>query len=239
MTLQRCAWCGTDPLYVAYHDTEWGRPEHDPRALFECLMLEAFQAGLSWITILRRREGFRAAFQGFHPEVLATWGEAETTRLLADPGIIRHRGKIEATFAAARAYLAIEAREGADQNADGNRDRGVLQVVRPLQRRPVGLQVKQVGAVDPQLEGQLVVVIVAAEAALTPEELALAERVHTGRIACELGAYVTVTADENIPVPFSRLRIHVPVGPPAVHDLRGQPGRDLLEVILGVALVDR
>jgi DNA-3-methyladenine glycosylase I len=112
MTLQRCAWCGTDPLYVAYHDTEWGRPEHDPRALFECLMLEAFQAGLSWITILRRREGFRAAFQGFQPEVLATWGEAETTRLLANPGIIRHRGKIEATFAAARAYLAIEAREG-------------------------------------------------------------------------------------------------------------------------------
>jgi len=109
---QRCGWCGTDPVYVAYHDEEWGRPVHDPKALFECLMLEAFQAGLSWITILRRRNAFRAAFAGFDPAVLATWGEADTLRLLADPGIIRHRGKIEATFAGARAYLAIEAREG-------------------------------------------------------------------------------------------------------------------------------
>ena len=109
---QRCGWCGQDPVYVAYHDEEWGRPEHDPKALFECLILEGFQAGLSWITILRRRESFRAAFAGFDPAILATWGEAETLRLLADPGIIRHRGKIEATFAGARAYLAIEAREG-------------------------------------------------------------------------------------------------------------------------------
>ena len=109
---QRCTWCGSDPLYVAYHDDEWGRPERDPRALFECLILEGFQAGLSWITILRRRETFRAAFAGFDPAVLAGWGEAETQRLLADPGIIRHRGKIEATFAGARAYLTIEAREG-------------------------------------------------------------------------------------------------------------------------------
>lgn len=113
--LTRCGWCGTDPLYVAYHDEEWGRPERDSRALFECLMLEGFQAGLSWITILKRREGFRAAFAGFDPVVLAGWGEAETLRLLADPGIIRHRGKIEATFAGARAYLAIEAREGFSQ----------------------------------------------------------------------------------------------------------------------------
>ncbi|WP_426033404.1 DNA-3-methyladenine glycosylase I [Cypionkella sp. TWP1-2-1b2] len=108
----RCGWCGSDPLYVAYHDDEWGRPERNPRALFECLILEAFQAGLSWITILRRHETFRAAFAGFDPVVLAGWGEAETLRLLADPGIIRHRGKIEATFAGARAFLAIEAREG-------------------------------------------------------------------------------------------------------------------------------
>lgn len=108
----RCGWCGSDPTYVAYHDDEWGRPERDPRALFECLMLEGFQAGLSWITILRRRETFRAAFAGFDPAVLAGWGEAEALRLLADPGIIRHRGKIEATLAGARAYLAIEAREG-------------------------------------------------------------------------------------------------------------------------------
>ncbi|MDB5659670.1 MAG: DNA-3-methyladenine glycosylase [Cypionkella sp.] len=109
---RRCPWCGSDPLYVAYHDDEWGRPLHDPRALFECLILEGFQAGLSWITILRRRETFRAAFAEFDPAVLAEWGEDETLRLLQDPGIIRHRGKIEATFAGARAYLAIEAREG-------------------------------------------------------------------------------------------------------------------------------
>jgi DNA-3-methyladenine glycosylase I len=109
---QRCSWCGSDPLYVSYHDNEWGRPERDPRTLFECLILEGFQAGLSWITILRRRETFRAAFAGFDPAVMATWGEADTLRLLQDPGIIRHRGKIEATFAGARAYLAIEAREG-------------------------------------------------------------------------------------------------------------------------------
>lgn len=108
----RCPWCGTDPLYVAYHDTEWGIAEHDPRALWECLMLEAFQAGLSWITILRRRETFRAAFQGFHPATIATWGEDDVLRLLQDPGIIRHRGKIEATIRSAQAFLRIEAAEG-------------------------------------------------------------------------------------------------------------------------------
>ena len=108
----RCGWCGTNPLYVAYHDTEWGRPERDPRALWEMLMLEAFQAGLSWITILRKRDGFRAAFQGFDPAVIATWGESEVARLLQDPGIVRHRGKIEGTIRGAQAFLRIEAREG-------------------------------------------------------------------------------------------------------------------------------
>lgn len=108
----RCPWCGTDPLYVAYHDTEWGKPERDGRALWECLTLEAFQAGLSWITILRRREGFRAAFAGFDPVIVAGWGEADIIRLLADPGIIRHRGKIEATIAGAKAFLRIEAAQG-------------------------------------------------------------------------------------------------------------------------------
>jgi DNA-3-methyladenine glycosylase I len=82
----RCPWCGDDPLYVAYHDTEWGRPERDGRALWESLTLECFQAGLSWITILRRREGFRAAFAGFDPGVVAGWGEADILRLLADSG---------------------------------------------------------------------------------------------------------------------------------------------------------
>jgi DNA-3-methyladenine glycosylase I len=108
----RCPWCGTDPLYVAYHDQEWGRPERDPRRLFELLMLESFQAGLSWITILRKRPGFRAAFHGFDPETLAGWGEAEVARLLADPGIVRHRGKIEGTLDAARAWLRIEGQGG-------------------------------------------------------------------------------------------------------------------------------
>lgn len=109
---ERCAWCGTDPLYVAYHDLEWGRPETDSRALFEKLVLDGFQAGLSWITILRKREGFRAAFDGFAPERLARWGEAEIARALADPGIVRHRGKVEAAVTNARAWLEVEAREG-------------------------------------------------------------------------------------------------------------------------------
>lgn len=108
----RCAWCGTDPLYVSYHDSDWGRPEYDPRALWEKLILDGFQAGLSWITILRKRENFRAAFEGFNPETIATWGEPEVARLLQDAGIIRHRGKIEGTIRSARAYLEIEAAEG-------------------------------------------------------------------------------------------------------------------------------
>ena len=106
-TEKRCGWCGDDPLYVAYHDDEWGVPEYDGRALWEKLVLDGFQAGLAWITILRKREAFRAAFEGFDPAVIATWGEADVARLLADPGIVRHRGKIEATIGNARAYLDI------------------------------------------------------------------------------------------------------------------------------------
>lgn len=108
----RCPWCGTDPLYVAYHDQEWGRPERDAKRLFQLLILESFQAGLSWITILRKREAFRTAFQGFEPQVIARWGEPEVTRLLQNPGIIRHRGKIEGTIRGAQAFLRIEARQG-------------------------------------------------------------------------------------------------------------------------------
>ena len=106
-TEKRCGWCGEDPLYIAYHDDEWGVPEHDGRALWEKLVLDGFQAGLAWITILRKREAFRAAFEGFEPAVIAGWGEADVARLLADPGIVRHRGKIEATIGNARAYLDI------------------------------------------------------------------------------------------------------------------------------------
>lgn len=108
----RCSWCGTDPLYVDYHDREWGRPETDSRALWEKLVLDGFQAGLAWITILRKRDNFRAAFEGFEPARIARWGEAEVERLLADPGIIRSRAKIEATIGNARAWEQIEEREG-------------------------------------------------------------------------------------------------------------------------------
>ena len=103
----RCGWCGADPLYVAYHDTEWGVPEYDGRALWEKLILDGFQAGLSWITILRKRDAFRRAFLGFDPNIIATWGDQDIARLLADPGIVRHRGKIAASITNARAYLDL------------------------------------------------------------------------------------------------------------------------------------
>jgi DNA-3-methyladenine glycosylase I len=102
----RC-WESSDPLYNAYHDEEWGRPVLDERGLYERLCLEGFQSGLSWLTILRKREGFRAAFAGFHPERVARFGERDVERLLADAGIVRHRGKIEAAIANARATLVL------------------------------------------------------------------------------------------------------------------------------------
>src|SRR6056297_1000977 len=111
----RCSWVGPEQIYRDYHDTEWGVPEYDSRALWEKLILDGFQAGLSWITILRKRDNFREAFEGFDPHVIAGWGEAEIVRLLADPGIIRHRGKIEATIGNARAWQAIEAEQGFDR----------------------------------------------------------------------------------------------------------------------------
>ncbi len=111
-TPKTCPWCGDDPLYVAYHDTDWGVPEYDSRALWEKLVLDGFQAGLSWITILRKRENFRSAFAGFDPHIVAHWGEADVLRLLGDAGIIRHRGKIEAAITGAQAYLRIEQRQG-------------------------------------------------------------------------------------------------------------------------------
>ena len=103
---KRC-WGTSDPLYVAYHDEEWGRPVRDERGLYERLCLEGFQSGLAWITILRKREAFRAAFAGFDPERVARFGEGDVTRLLGDAGIVRHRGKIEATIANARGTLAL------------------------------------------------------------------------------------------------------------------------------------
>ena len=106
--MQRCWWCGTDPLYVAYHDEEWGRPVHDDRALFEKLCLDGFQAGLSWITILRKRPNFRAAFAGFDPEAVASFTEADVDRLMADTGIVRNRAKIAATIGNARAMAGLD-----------------------------------------------------------------------------------------------------------------------------------
>jgi DNA-3-methyladenine glycosylase I len=103
----RCLWAESDPQMRAYHDEEWGVPEYDGRALWEKLMLDGFQAGLSWITILRKREAFRQAFDGFVPEVVARYGEADVARLLANPDIVRSRAKIEATIGNARAYLAM------------------------------------------------------------------------------------------------------------------------------------
>lgn len=131
--MERCSWVSDDQAYRAYHDDEWGVPEHDARALWEKLMLEGFQAGLSWITILRKRENFRAAFAGFDPDVIAGWGEREVARLLQDSGIVRHRGKIEAMIGNARAFLAVEERQGFARfiwdHVEG----------RPLQPRPATL----------------------------------------------------------------------------------------------------
>ncbi|MCC5946928.1 MAG: DNA-3-methyladenine glycosylase I [Nitriliruptoraceae bacterium] len=105
----RCWWCGDDPAYVAYHDHEWGVPVHDEVRLYEKLCLEAFQAGLSWLTILRKREAFRAAFAGFDPAAVARFDDADRQRLLADVGIVRNRAKVDATIANARAVLELRA----------------------------------------------------------------------------------------------------------------------------------
>jgi DNA-3-methyladenine glycosylase I len=106
--VQRCPWCGEDPLYVAYHDEEWGVPVHDDRTLLEFLILEGAQAGLSWITILRKRAAYREAFAGFQPEVVASFDDRHFEKLLGNPGIVRNRLKIEAAVANARAFLKVQ-----------------------------------------------------------------------------------------------------------------------------------
>jgi DNA-3-methyladenine glycosylase I len=116
-TGQRCAWVNSpDPIYAEYHDTEWGVPEYDSRALWEKLMLDGFQAGLAWITILRKRETMRAAFHGFDPEIIARYDDADRARLLADPGIIRSKLKVEAAITNAQAYLDM--REAGEDFSD-------------------------------------------------------------------------------------------------------------------------
>src|ERR1700748_3059726 len=107
---QRCAWVGNDRLMRAYHYEEWGVPQHDPRMLWEMLMLEGFQAGLAWIIVLRKREAFRKAFAGFDPAKVASFGEEDVARLMADPGIIRAQAKIRATVAGAQIYCDMAER---------------------------------------------------------------------------------------------------------------------------------
>ena len=128
--MKRCVWVGSDPLYVEYHDTEWGVPLHDDRKLFEFLVLEAAQAGLSWITILRKRANYRAAFADFDAEAVARFNRRSVERLLRDPGIVRNRQKIEAAVANARAFLAV-------QEEFGSFDRYVWRFVdgKPIQGR--------------------------------------------------------------------------------------------------------
>ena len=105
---ERCGWCGDDPLYVAYHDEEWGVPQHDDRRLFEKLVLEGAQAGLSWITILRKREAYRRLFHGFDPAKVAALTDTDLARILADPGIVRNRLKVFSARENARAFLAVQ-----------------------------------------------------------------------------------------------------------------------------------
>jgi DNA-3-methyladenine glycosylase I len=108
----RCGWCGDDPLYVAYHDREWGVPIRDDRILFEFLLLEGAQAGLSWATILKKREGYRRLYEGFDPERVAGYGERKLAELLADPAIVRNRAKVVASVTNARAFLEVQAEFG-------------------------------------------------------------------------------------------------------------------------------
>lgn len=109
---ERCPWAGSDPLYVAYHDEEWGVPSRDDRHLFEMLVLEGAQAGLSWITVLRKREGYRKAFAGFDPEKVARFSPRDAERLLADPGIVRNRLKVSSAIGNARAFLDLAEEAG-------------------------------------------------------------------------------------------------------------------------------
>ncbi|MBS0611614.1 MAG: DNA-3-methyladenine glycosylase I [Proteobacteria bacterium] len=132
--LRRCAWCGEDPLYVRYHDLEWGRPLHDEHRLFEMLCLEGAQAGLSWITVLRKRESYRQAFARFDPRRMLAFDAARRARLMHDPGIVRNRLKIEAFFANARAYLDIKERGGSFEELLWQFTGG-----RSLRRRPLRL----------------------------------------------------------------------------------------------------
>lgn len=145
MNPERCPWCGDDPLYVAYHDREWGVPCHDERGLFEFLILEGAQAGLSWITILRKRENYRRAYDNFDAEKVARYGEAEVARLLGDAGIVRNRLKIAASIDNARATLALH-------EQGGSLDQLLWQFVDGRPRINRWRRMDQVPAITPQAE---------------------------------------------------------------------------------------
>src|SRR5437660_1360543 len=140
---KRCGWSTSAPDYVAYHDDEWGRPVVDDVRLYEKICLEGFQSGLSWLTILRKREGFRRAFAGFDPEVVSGFGVTDVERLLADASIVRHRGKIEATIANARATLEAQARNGSLAAV-------VWSFEPPRRRRPVPKRVGDLQSTTPE-----------------------------------------------------------------------------------------
>lgn len=142
---RRCEWCGTDPLYTAYHDDEWGVPVHDDRRLFEMLVLEGAQAGLSWITILRKRAHYRQAFEAFDPQRVARYAEEELRRLLADAGIVRNRLKIESAVRNARAVLEI-------QEEFGTLDAFLWRYVDGVPRQNAWVSPSQVPAKTPESE---------------------------------------------------------------------------------------
>ena len=142
--MTRCWWCGDDPLYTAYHDSEWGVPEHDDYRLFELLLLEGFQAGLSWITVLRNRENFRRAFENFAPERIAAYKTKDFERLLANPGIIRNRLKIESSAVNAQAFLALH-------NETGSFGRFLWQFTGGVTLRdPAGMDRSRIRATSPE-----------------------------------------------------------------------------------------
>ena len=141
----RCPWCLSDPLYLAYHDEEWGVPVHDDRTLFEFLILEGAQAGLSWSTILRKREGYRAAFGGFDPAKVARYGSDRVARLLSDPGIVRNRMKVDSAVTNARAFLEV-------QEAHGSFDRYIWSFVDGLPIQNAWQRLDQVPATTPVAE---------------------------------------------------------------------------------------
>jgi len=150
----RCAWCPADPLYIAYHDTEWGVPVHADRALFEMLCLEGAQAGLSWLTILRKRETYRNAFDGFDAEKMVRYDAAKRRRLMQDSGIVRNRLKVDAFISNAKAYLEIRASSGSFDDYIWRFTDGEVLRRRPLYMGGVAQSTPQSDAMSKDLKGR-------------------------------------------------------------------------------------